>query len=178
MRMDLFLHSHVDDICDAIWTRALKQYTSPYMSVDFAKMSKALHTPVPELEKSVAKLIVDGQISARIDSANKILYAKRGNARQTAFNKAVESGRRVVLSTEDQLRRLGMVQSNFEYRVWPFSDFPPTKPLYSIPFPKIPKGWTECEKAVFKEKRSGEDVIEEQPNTIKSNILTTIPNVP
>eukprot|EP01061_Rhynchopus_euleeides_P024751 TRINITY_DN39901_c0_g1_i1.p2 TRINITY_DN39901_c0_g1~~TRINITY_DN39901_c0_g1_i1.p2 ORF type:complete len:419 (+),score=172.23 TRINITY_DN39901_c0_g1_i1:313-1569(+) len=116
LRMDVFLHNHVQGLCDSIWERALQQYTSPYLSVDFNRMAQSMHTTVPEVEKAVAKLIIDGHIAARIDSANKVLYARRGNVRQATYDKTLAAGRHLVLETEDQLRRMSMLQSNFEYR--------------------------------------------------------------
>lgn len=63
---------HVPALYAAIRHRALCQYVQPFSSVDLAVMAAALNTPVAELEKQLAGLIMDGAISARIDSATKV----------------------------------------------------------------------------------------------------------
>ena len=118
LRLDMILSSHVEGLYHQIWERALKQYTTPYLSVDLSRMAAAFDAPdVVTMEKIVAKLIVNGQISARIDSENKVLYARRGNTRQATFDKALATGRQVVLDSDDLLRRMSMIETGFEYRV-------------------------------------------------------------
>lgn len=48
------------------------QYFSPYMSVDLHRMAAAFNTDVTSLENELTPLILDGQISARIDSHAKV----------------------------------------------------------------------------------------------------------
>ena len=48
------------------------QYFSPYMSVDLHRMATAFNTSVLLLESELTQLILDGQISARIDSHAKV----------------------------------------------------------------------------------------------------------
>ncbi len=48
------------------------QYFSPYLSVDLHRMAAAFNTSVSSLEDELTQLILDGQISARIDSHAKV----------------------------------------------------------------------------------------------------------
>ena len=48
------------------------QYLSPYLSADLNKMAVAFSTTTVKLEAEVAKLIMAGQLQARIDSMNKV----------------------------------------------------------------------------------------------------------
>lgn len=52
--------------------RTVSQYFSPYVSADMTKMATAFNTTVAQLEDELTKLILDGQISARIDSHSKV----------------------------------------------------------------------------------------------------------
>ncbi|KAJ9461530.1 hypothetical protein DIPPA_00154 [Diplonema papillatum] len=115
LSMDYFLSPHVNALFHSIWQRAFKQYTSPYLTVDMRKMSEAFHINLESLEKSLAELIVEGQIAARIDSANKVLKARRDNIRQATFQTVLNDGQRFVAEAEDQLRRMCMLQHGFEY---------------------------------------------------------------
>ncbi|CAK9252964.1 unnamed protein product, partial [Sphagnum jensenii] len=74
--LDIYLAQHVCVLYSHIRNRALIQYFSPYLSADMNKMSLAFNTSVTSLEDELMQLILDGQIQARIDSHNKILYAK------------------------------------------------------------------------------------------------------
>lgn len=48
------------------------QYFSPFSSVDLHRMATAFNTTVSSLEDELTQLILDGQISARIDSNAKV----------------------------------------------------------------------------------------------------------
>ncbi len=54
------------------------------------------------LQKELEVLIGSGQIQARIDSHNKVLYAKRTDQRNATFLAALRAGRLRVLSTPEQ----------------------------------------------------------------------------
>ena len=48
------------------------QYFSPYVSADLNRMANAFNTSVASLEDELTQLILDKQISARIDSQKKV----------------------------------------------------------------------------------------------------------
>ena len=48
------------------------QYFSPFSSVDLHRMASAFNTTISSLEDELTQLILDGQISARIDSNAKV----------------------------------------------------------------------------------------------------------
>eukprot|EP01006_Ploeotia_vitrea_P059358 TRINITY_DN71_c0_g1_i1.p1 TRINITY_DN71_c0_g1~~TRINITY_DN71_c0_g1_i1.p1 ORF type:complete len:437 (+),score=42.18 TRINITY_DN71_c0_g1_i1:46-1356(+) len=113
--IDIHLRQHVEHIYNTIRQRALKQYVSPFLSVDLNKMASAFNTTVPALEKELATLI-QGGVQARIDSHNKILYARRDNQRVLTFEKVIASGRDFVKETEANVRRLNMLKTDFSVR--------------------------------------------------------------
>jgi COP9 signalosome complex subunit 1 len=71
LELDLHLHDHIEPLYTRIRNKALIQYFSPFISVDLNAMAAAFTTSVAGLEKELARLIMDGSISARIDSHNK-----------------------------------------------------------------------------------------------------------
>lgn len=91
--LDLFLSQHVDKLYSQIRSRALIQYFSPYVSADLNKMSTAFNTSIAFLEDELTQLILDGQISARIDSRKKILYARDVDHRCSTFSKTLQTGK-------------------------------------------------------------------------------------
>ncbi|XP_076171677.1 COP9 signalosome subunit 1b isoform X2 [Ptiloglossa arizonensis] len=87
--LDMYIAQHVNALYTQIRNRALIQYFSPYLSADMRRMATAFNRTVSELEDELMHLILDGQIQARIDSHNKILYAKDVDQRSTTFEKSM-----------------------------------------------------------------------------------------
>ncbi|RXG55120.1 COP9 signalosome complex subunit 1 [Armadillidium vulgare] len=92
LMLDMYLAPHLNTLYSNIRSRALIQYFSPYMSADMDKMADAFNTTIAGLEDEVMTLILNGQIQARIDSHNKILYAKAVEERSVTFERAFEMG--------------------------------------------------------------------------------------
>ncbi|KAI8545192.1 hypothetical protein RHMOL_Rhmol07G0022700 [Rhododendron molle] len=90
--LDIHLHDHVETLYNDIRHKALIQYTHPFVSVDLRMMANAFKTSVPGLEKELEALITDNQIQARIDSHNKILYARHADQRNATFQRALQTG--------------------------------------------------------------------------------------
>ena len=92
------------------------QYFSPYLSVDLHRMAAAFNTSVSSLEDELTQLILNGQISARIDSHAKvsflvsndlnskspfqIMYARNVDQRSAVFQKVLEFGEAYQLRTK------------------------------------------------------------------------------
>lgn len=87
--LDMYIGSHINQLYSNIRSKAMIQYFCPYDSADLRKMALCFNTPLPELEDELMQLILDGHIQARIDSINKILYAKHPNRRVETFEKAI-----------------------------------------------------------------------------------------
>jgi len=91
--LDIYLSSHVTTLYSEIRKRALVQYFSPYVSADLKRMANAFNTSVASLEDELTQLILDKQISARIDSQKKVLYARDIDQRGNTFEKALSMGK-------------------------------------------------------------------------------------
>ena len=91
--LDIYLAAHVKKLYNLIRSRALIQYFTPYLSANLNRMASAFNTSVLALEDELMRLILDGMIQARIDSHNKILYAKDTDLRLSTFETVMEKGR-------------------------------------------------------------------------------------
>lgn len=114
--LDLFLAPHVAPLYTQIRNRALCQYFSPYLSADMHKMAAAFNTSVGALEDELMQLILDGQINARIDSHNKILYAKDIDQRSSTFEKAVAVGQDYQRRTKALLLRAAVLKNQIHVK--------------------------------------------------------------
>ncbi|KAK1322585.1 COP9 signalosome complex subunit 1 [Acorus calamus] len=90
--LDIHLHDHVETLYTLIRHKAIIQYTHPFISVDLHTMADAFKTSVSGLEKELEALITDNQIQARIDSHNKILYARHADQRNATFQRVLQTG--------------------------------------------------------------------------------------
>nr|XP_006814657.1 PREDICTED: COP9 signalosome complex subunit 1-like isoform X2 [Saccoglossus kowalevskii] len=117
--LDMYLAPHVNTLYTQIRNRALIQYFSPYMSADMRKMASAFNTTVTELEDELMQLILDGQISARIDSHNKILYARDVDQRSHTFEKSLAMGKAFQRRTKALILRSAMLKNNIHVKNQP-----------------------------------------------------------
>ncbi|KAG5678480.1 hypothetical protein PVAND_008150 [Polypedilum vanderplanki] len=115
--LDLFIAPHVNKLYTQIRNRALIQYFSPYLSADMRKMSEAFNCSVGALENEIMQLILDGQIQARIDSHNKILYAKNADQRSSTFEKAINVGKEFQRRTRMLILRTAMLKNHIHVKV-------------------------------------------------------------
>ncbi|XP_062581559.1 COP9 signalosome complex subunit 1-like isoform X2 [Saccostrea cucullata] len=114
--LDMYLAPHVNVLYTQIRNRALCQYFSPYLSADMRKMAEAFNTTVPALEDEIMQLILDGQINARIDSHNKILYAKDTDQRSSTFEKSFAMGKEYQRRTKALILRSAMLRNQIHVK--------------------------------------------------------------
>jgi len=126
LQLDLHLHDHINSLYERIRSKALVQYFSPYTSVDLNKMAQAFQVTLEDLEKELAKLIMEGEnrsdrgdrifINARIDSHNKRLYARQTQERLVTFDRAIAMGEDFQTNTRAMLVRVSLVKNNMFVR--------------------------------------------------------------
>jgi len=90
LMLDMYLAPHVSTLYSMIRNRSLVQYFSPYLSADLRLMAASFNTNVNDLENELMSLILDGQIQARIDSHNKVLFSQDVDQRNVTFEHAVD----------------------------------------------------------------------------------------
>lgn len=80
-------------------------------------MALAFNTTTNALEEELIGLILDGQTQARIDSQNKILYAKDIEQRSFAFEKSIEMGTEYQKRTKAIILRSLIMKYNIVVKV-------------------------------------------------------------
>ncbi|KAK9103396.1 hypothetical protein Sjap_020650 [Stephania japonica] len=114
--LDIHLYDHVETLYSEIRHKALIQYTHPFLSVDLHMMASAFKTSVAGLEKELEALITENQIQARIDSHNKILYARHADQRNTTFQRALQMGNEFDRDVRAMLLRANLLKHEFNNR--------------------------------------------------------------
>lgn len=115
--LDIYIAPHINTLYTQIRNRALIQYFSPYLSADMRKMSEAFNCSISALENEIMQLILEGQIQARIDSHNKILYAKDADQRSSTFEKAINVGKEYQRRTRMLILRTAMLKNQIHVKV-------------------------------------------------------------
>ncbi|XKL63208.1 hypothetical protein PGB90_005572 [Kerria lacca] len=115
--LDMYIAPHIHALYSQIRNRALIQYFSPYLSADMRKMAAAFNTSVHNLEDELMHLILEGQIQARIDSHNKILYAKDVDQRSTTFKKSLAMGKQYIRTSHMLILRAAVIKHHIQVRV-------------------------------------------------------------
>ncbi|CAM0870445.1 unnamed protein product [Alopecurus aequalis] len=114
--LDIHLHEHLETLYKDIRHKAIIQYTLPFISVDLNTMADAFKTSVSMLEKELAALITDNKITARIDSHNKILYARHADQRNATFQRALQTGSEFERDVKAMLLRANLMKHDFNQR--------------------------------------------------------------
>ncbi|XP_060519816.1 COP9 signalosome complex subunit 1 [Cylas formicarius] len=112
--LDMYIAPHINTLYTQIRNRALIQYFSPYLSADMHKMAQAFNRTVSALEDELMQLILDGQIQARIDSHNKILFAKDVDQRSTTFEKSLTIGKEYQRRTRMLILRAAVLKNKIQ----------------------------------------------------------------
>lgn len=121
--LDMYIAPHINNLYTQIRNRALIQYFSPYLSADMRKMATAFNRTVNALEDELIQLILDGQIQARIDSHNKILFAKDVDQRSTTFEKSLQMGKEYQRRTRMLILRAAVLKNKIHVKVLYYSSF-------------------------------------------------------
>ncbi|XP_023025772.2 COP9 signalosome subunit 1b [Leptinotarsa decemlineata] len=114
--LDMYIAPHVNTLYTQIRNRALIQYFSPYLSADMHKMASAFNRSVSALEDELMQLILDGQIQARIDSHNKIIFAKDVDQRSTTFEKSLLMGQEYQRRTRMLILRAAVLKNKIQVK--------------------------------------------------------------
>ncbi|CAN6566230.1 unnamed protein product [Malus baccata var. baccata] len=114
--LDIHLHDHLETLYGQIRHKALIQYTHPFVSVDLHMMANAFKTDVAGLEKELEALITDNQVQARIDSHNKILYARHADQRNATFQRVLQTGNEFDRDVKSMLLRVNLIKHEHNLR--------------------------------------------------------------
>ncbi|XP_022650923.1 COP9 signalosome complex subunit 1-like isoform X2 [Varroa jacobsoni] len=109
--LDIYLAPHVISLYAQIRNRAWIQYFSPYLTADMNMMAVAFNTTVQQVEEEMMQLVLDNQIQARIDSHNKVIYAKDVDPRASTFEKCLQIGDEFEKKTKALMLRAALIKN-------------------------------------------------------------------
>ncbi|KAF7329678.1 PCI domain-containing protein [Mycena kentingensis (nom. inval.)] len=110
--LDMYLAPHVAALTNMIRNWAVVLYFRPFASIRLDRMSTAFGWTLEEVERQVVTLIQEGEIQGRVDSQNKILYAKQTDYRAELFARAIKTGRDIQATNRKVLLRMRLQQAD------------------------------------------------------------------
>ncbi|KAF5373404.1 hypothetical protein D9615_009517 [Tricholomella constricta] len=110
--IDIHLAPHINELTDLIRNWAVVLYFQPFATIKLDRMSKAFGWTLEEVERHVVQLIQAGSIQARVDSQNKILYAKKTDYRADLFARAIKSATEIQAANRKLLLRMKLQQAD------------------------------------------------------------------
>ncbi|KAI9495777.1 26S proteasome subunit RPN7-domain-containing protein [Zychaea mexicana] len=111
--LDIHLAPHIPKLFQLIREKAMVQYCIPFSTVDLNRMATAFHTDVATLQNELTELIGrDRRIAARIDSHQKILYAKKRDQRRRAMKHSMQAGTDYEKSSKALILRLKLLSAD------------------------------------------------------------------
>ncbi|KAF8893072.1 26S proteasome subunit RPN7-domain-containing protein [Infundibulicybe gibba] len=110
--IDIHLSVHVQELTNLIRDCAVALYFQPFGSIKLERMSAAFGWSIEEVEHHVVALIQSGSIQGRVDSQNKILYAKKTDYRADLFARAMKAGTDMQAANRKLLLRMRLQQAD------------------------------------------------------------------
>ncbi|KAJ3574894.1 hypothetical protein NP233_g1464 [Leucocoprinus birnbaumii] len=98
--IDVHLSQHVNELTNKIKNNAV-----------LGRMAEAFGWTVDMVEQSVVSLIQSGEIQGRVDSQNKVLYAKKTDYRGDLFARAMQAGNEILSANRKVLLRMRLQQA-------------------------------------------------------------------
>jgi COP9 signalosome complex subunit 1 len=109
-RCDLFLAKHLPKLMRMVRSRALKQYVSPFSSVDLTRMAEAFRATPELLEADLVELILGGQLEAKIDRQSRFLLLTSTDPREAVLARALALGKHFNYEAHNAALRLNIAR--------------------------------------------------------------------
>lgn len=113
-RHDFYFSNQIAGVMQKCKKKVMVTYIIPYKTVDLNEMAESFGMSLEDTERAVAELIVGGEIKARIDSYNKILYTKIDNVKLESFKKAVKVGSDFLKGMESMMLKHYLKKKNVD----------------------------------------------------------------
>lgn len=112
--LDIHLSKHANTLISKITERIILQYFSPYSSVDMNRMAETLNMNIGMLEKTVAALISNDKMLARIDSQSKTLHLRQDDVRTITLEKVERLSAKHLTEVKRGILRLSVTQHGLQ----------------------------------------------------------------
>ena len=110
--LDMWIAPHINSLFRFIRDRAMCNYFQAYTIVNMNTMAAAFNVDVNTLERSLASLIADNKIAARIDSQGKTLQTRHADQRTQTYQQSFNVADRYTRDVRCLLMRMSLIQAD------------------------------------------------------------------
>ncbi len=114
--LDIYLQPHLPRLYYDIRSKAIRQYFIPFSSVTLAALAEAFNTDEPTIESELTSLIKNGDLNARIDLVDRVLLAKKVDARSQVHAEALAAAKEYERTAQLRILRMAMMNSGLEVK--------------------------------------------------------------
>lgn len=114
LKLDVFIGKQVDSVIETVRDNAVCLYFKPFVAIHIPQMAEAFDTPIQELEKRLLRLIDERKISARIDSAQKVLYSRSVDDRSSAFQRSLQVADQYLRNGRTHLLQMSLAEQRLQ----------------------------------------------------------------
>ena len=114
--LDIYLQSHLLRLYYEIRSKAIRQYFIPFSSVTLAALAEAFNTDEPTIEFELTQLIKNGDLEARIDLVDRVLLAKKVNARSQVHSEALAAAKEYERTAQLRILRTAVLNAGLEVK--------------------------------------------------------------
>lgn len=114
--LDLHLQRHVPELYYAVRSKSIVQYFIPFSCVTLDAMASAFGTSEHSIEDELVDMIERGNLEARIDTQDKVLTAKKTNARTAVHSDALDMAKRYEKTAHMRLLRMNIINAGLEVK--------------------------------------------------------------
>lgn len=114
--LDIYLNQHLLHIYYEIRSKAIRQYFIPYSCVTLAALAEAFNTDEPTIETELTQLIKRRDLDARIDLVDRVLLAKKVNARTQVHDEALAAAKEYERTAHLRILRMAMLNAGLEVK--------------------------------------------------------------
>ena len=112
--LDIYLQSHLNRIYYEIRSKAIRQYFISFSVVTLQNLAEKFNTDESTIEGEVAQLIKNNELIARIDLVDRVVLAKKVDARSKVIADALEASKEFEKTAHLRILRMAMLNAGSE----------------------------------------------------------------
>jgi COP9 signalosome complex subunit 1 len=112
--LDYYLHRHLEKIYFNVRSHAIIQYFVPFSCVTLQALAAAFNTDEPTIERTLANMIRDGTLDARIDLGDRVLLRRQVDQRKAVHQEALEMAKDYERSLQLRILRMEIINAGLE----------------------------------------------------------------
>ena len=112
--LDLYLQPHLVRLYYEIRSKAIRQYFIPFSCVSLAALAEAFNTDESTIESELIQLIKNGDLEARIDLVDRVLLAKKVDARGQIHTNALTAAKEYERTAHLRILRMTTLNTSLE----------------------------------------------------------------